>query len=656
MKKIALALFVILLTSTWNFVFSQYTDAQLKTAFIYNFALNITWPNENELDTFTIAVPEIDSALVNNFKILAKTKKIKNLPIKVITFKDYRQILKKNVQIIYLNAELSQDIKMIYYDILQSPILLVTDNAIQNIYVMINFKISTITKKLTFEVNLKNIEDQKLKTSSSLVLLGGSELDQKQLLKEKEQELQKEKELVKKQQELLEKQNRKIDSQLIAIRKQEEIIRKNQLTFDSLMRQIKKQQEYLAQQNAQLEKLQYNIKVQENLLNQKNLELKQQQDSVEKQRALLLSQKELIREKMAHLEVLNNEIAKKEKALQEQKLMIEGLEDTLQMQKIFMGLMGVIILLVIFIIVIIYKNFKEKKRFSEELMQKNNEIEQQAEELQQINIELVNQKEQIQKQNEYITDSISYAKKILSSLLPELETITYFADYFLIYYPKDIVSGDFYWYGEYENYKFFAVGDCTGHGVPGALLSILGSRLLNEIIIDKGIYNLDHILSLLNINFKKILKQETYVSNLSEKTNDGMDLVIIRIDFKNNYEINFAGAKRPLIYYNSKEKQLTRISGSHFSIGGFSVKEPIYKVEKFYANAGDIFILMSDGYIDQNNKERKRFGTLKFIELIRYHIEKPLSEIKQILEEELKTWQNNEIQRDDITVLGIKLK
>ena len=654
MKKYLLLTLLVLITKiAQNQV---YSDAQLKTAYIYNFALNIEWPNEKELKTFKIGILGTDSALFNNISLLATSKTVRGIKITVVKYNEIQDIINDKPQLIYLTYEKSQDIKQTFYEIIQQPILLVTDQATQNIYVMLNFKVSPVTKKITFEMNKKNIEDQKLKILPNLLLLGGTELDQKQLYKLKEEELAKEKEIVKEQQEKLVKQQKIIDSQLLSISKQEIIIKRNKKSVDSLMIEIKKQQERLNIQNQNLEKLQVAIRQQQLALANKVNELRVQQDSAERQKSLILSQREQIREKLSQLDKLNNEISEKEKSLIEQESRLKGLQDKLKIQQIFMALMGLIIALVVFIIIIIFRNYRQKKALNEKLVQKNNEVEQQAEELQQINIELIQQRDQIQKQNEYITDSISYAQKILLALLPDLCILNNDFEHFLIYKPKDIVSGDFYWYAEYEDYRFVAIVDCTGHGVPGALLSILGSRLLTEIVIDKGIFETAHILKMLNFAIQKILKQKSTEANL-DKAQDGMDVCLCRFMKKNEQiEVQFSGAKRPIIYINSKTNEINRIGGSHTGIGGYSNKIIEFATKEFLINKNDIIILMTDGFIDQNNTQRKRFGTPQFLSILQNNYKLPMKEQKEILENQLVKWQANERQRDDITILALKVK
>jgi len=368
MRKFILLFLVVLI---FKVATSQvYSDAQLKTAYIYNFALNIEWPNEKELKSFKIGILGNDTALYNNLSLLSTTKSVRGLPITVVKYTELQEILNDNPQLIYLTYDKSQDIKLIFYEIIQHSILLVTDQATQTIYVMLNFKVSPVTKKITFEMNKQNIEDQKFKILPNLLLMGGSELEKTTLYKMKEEELNKEKQIVKEQQEKLIRQQKIIDSQLSSINKQEIIIKKNKKSVDSLLLEINKQQEKLNYQNQNLEKLQVAIRQQQLALATKVNELRIQQDSAERQKILILSQREQIKEKLNQLDRLNTEIAEKEKSLKEQEKRVQGLQSRLKVQQIFMILMGLIIALVLFIIIYIFRSYRQKKALNEKLVQK----------------------------------------------------------------------------------------------------------------------------------------------------------------------------------------------------------------------------------------------------------------------------------------------
>ncbi|MBN2893139.1 MAG: DUF4154 domain-containing protein [Bacteroidales bacterium] len=288
------------------------------------------------------------------------------------------------------------------------------------------------------------------------------------------------------------------------------------------------------------------------------------------------------------------------------------------------------------------------------LKEQEQEIKQKNEELSMQKAELQAQKDMLEEVNLHIKDSINYALTIQKSILPVAEDINKHFDNFLIYLPRDIVSGDFYWFSNpEENTFFFAAVDCTGHGVPGAFMSLISSRMLDEIVTVQKIYEPKRILSELNKMIIYSLSQET------TNNRDGMDLSLARIvkTDSNDVEICFAGAKRPLIYYSKEQKLLDSKKGNRRSIGGLQSMLTKFEFEQEQVNLkkGDIIYLSSDGMIDQNDAMRKRFGTPKFMEIIEKIVDNSLEKQKFTILKEFENFKKDEIQRDDIIVWGIKL-
>jgi len=273
-------------------------------------------------------------------------------------------------------------------------------------------------------------------------------------------------------------------------------------------------------------------------------------------------------------------------------------------------------------------------------------------------LEIHKQKDFIEIQNEQITSSINYAKNIQQAILPLSEDINKYFKSFVIFKPKQVVSGDFYWFvhlpavGEFSEKVFFAAVDCTGHGVPGAFMSMIGSRLLSEIVLEQKIISPKDILETLDKKVKVALRQET------TDNNDGMDMSVCMMEKQDNkYHFIYSGAKSDLYYYSKKSEEVTILSSERRSIGGTKQKRGNIKFtnKEFYLEAGDHVWLSTDGIIDQNNAERKRFGTPQFIELIKSVKDAELLEQKVAFEKALANHQGDEEQRDDITVWGIEL-
>ena len=269
------------------------------------------------------------------------------------------------------------------------------------------------------------------------------------------------------------------------------------------------------------------------------------------------------------------------------------------------------------------------------------------------NKEITKQKETLEFINSEVQSSIEYASTIQQAILPDItEMNEAFGEHFALYKPKDIVSGDFYWLSTaHEKYYFLASVDCTGHGVPGAFMSMIGSRLLNNIVNENNITDPSKILLKLDEGVKKSLKQE------KSKNRDGMDVCLVRFNKTDNLEnITFAGAKRPLLIYRAESKKVERIKGTRRTIGGGYIKAKTsdFVNTEIKLNKNDIIYLTSDGYIDQNNTSRKRYGTKHLLEIITSISNLTMNKQKTILNNEFENWSEGTTQRDDITILGIK--
>lgn len=261
-------------------------------------------------------------------------------------------------------------------------------------------------------------------------------------------------------------------------------------------------------------------------------------------------------------------------------------------------------------------------------------------------------KHTIELNNRSILDSIRYAERIQRAILPNEQVLSArFPESFVLYRPKDIVSGDFYWFRSSEKQSILAVADCTGHGVPGAFMSMIGSILMEEVINQTHAHDPAIILQELHRGIRYALQQQ-------QKTNeDGMDVCLCM--FEENGQpgktlVKFAGAKRPLFVVSNGEVQ--QIGGDRKSIGGRQV-EPVrqFTPQQFWLNKGDTIYLTTDGFADQNNPRNEKFGVDRFRELLASVASLPLPEQKHTLEVTLDTYQKGRPQRDDITVIGVRI-
>ncbi len=292
-----------------------------------------------------------------------------------------------------------------------------------------------------------------------------------------------------------------------------------------------------------------------------------------------------------------------------------------------------------------------------EIIQKSEEIETQMDAIESQKEEIETQRDLAEKQRDEIsvqkielTDSIKYASRIQSALLPESESFSkIFSDYFILNKPKDIVSGDFYWLSTKGNKTVVAVADCTGHGVPGAFMSILGVEFLNEIVNNIGIVQPNKILN--NIR-GRVIKLMTQTGKVGE-TSDGMDIALVSIDLE-NYTLQYAGAFNPLFII--RNNNLSEIKGDRMPIGFHEKIDKPFINHEIQIKANDSIYLFSDGYKDQFGwRNDKKFSLDNFRELLLSVQNVPMKAQKLLLENNLKNWMGDIEQIDDILVVGIRI-
>ena len=325
------------------------------------------------------------------------------------------------------------------------------------------------------------------------------------------------------------------------------------------------------------------------------------------------------------------ETVRTEKELGDLKMQQINKDKNLQQYKI--GLIALIIttILVVIILITLAAFSRQRKRLNFALQEKNKLIE---------------------TQNKKITDSINYAKRIQDSILPEADEIQkILPQSFVLFQPKDIVSGDFFWLSQIDNRILIAVADCTGHGVPGAFMSMIGNTLLNEIINYNPYLLPSKILALLNNRVAKALHQKY---GTIQSQDDGMDISLCCIDYANS-EIKFAGANHSIYLIHNNEVQ--EIRGDIYSIGGVFAKQEVSFTDKVISiEKGAMLYLFTDGYKDQfGGAERLKFKSSRFEKLLLEIYQLPLHQQKDMLDNAFKNWKGTLAQLDDVLVAGIKL-
>jgi serine phosphatase RsbU (regulator of sigma subunit) len=316
----------------------------------------------------------------------------------------------------------------------------------------------------------------------------------------------------------------------------------------------------------------------------------------------------------------------------------------------------IFVLLTIAVIIIVSYYSKQRQKANKLLRNQKNQITEQYEELRNLNEEISSQRDEIQKQNYaiekqqvQITDSIIYAQRIQKAVLPPDNLFKEILPYhFILFKPRDIVSGDFYWIKKIEKYIIVTAADCTGHGIPGAFVSMLGMSLLNNVTTGKIHKKANLILEELREHIKSSLRQ----THENESQDDGIDMALCIIDTE-NLTLQFAGANNPLFIV--RNEQLTVIEPTLNPVG-------IYFREKEFANneyqleKNDNIYMFSDGYSDQfGGPEGRRFMSQNFRDLIISIQKYPMPQQKNMLEKKFNEWKGKTRQIDDILILGIKI-
>ncbi|TFH21950.1 MAG: response regulator [Bacteroidia bacterium] len=288
----------------------------------------------------------------------------------------------------------------------------------------------------------------------------------------------------------------------------------------------------------------------------------------------------------------------------------------------------------------VYNLKSQNKHLIEDLKEANQNLER----------KVMERTRQIEQQRLNITDSIHYASRIQKALmLPSEELEKIIPSHFVLNKPKDIVSGDYYWVSKKNNKLILTVADCTGHGVPGAFMSIMGINFLNEIVNNSEIPRANEILNELRDHLIKSLGQ----TGQRDEAKDGMEMALCVVDIDKK-QIQFSGAFRPM--YLVCEGELKVINGDRMPIGIYNDELLPFTNKELAFKDNDIIYLFTDGYVDQiGGPHRKTFKSKQFKELLKEIHHKPLKEQRSILREEIEIWRSGQEQIDDIMILGVQL-
>lgn len=388
----------------------------------------------------------------------------------------------------------------------------------------------------------------------------------------------------------------------------------------------------------------------------KDIESKSKEEVQKAAEAKAKSEQQLS-EKVVELEETQESLKKTEEITKQQQLELElkelanrEIETKLKNERIIRFSFTAFAVLILLFSMVLIRQIQAKKKANIELAVKNVQIQEQSD-------EIAAQRDLANKQKQNITDSIEYGKRIQQALLPPAGFLRRsLPEHFILFKPRDIVSGDFYWLMNKDSKIIIAAADCTGHGVPGAFMSMLGTAFLNE-IVNKIVEN-KHVYSL---QANEILNQlRTYIieslhqTGRSDEAKDGIDLALCIIDYDTK-QVQFAGARNPL--YHISNGELTIYKGDPMPASIHQYAEVPFTNHEINVKEGDILYMFTDGYPDQIGGPKKRkFMSKTFQDLLLKIHQKPMDAQHQILDKTIEDWKGPGIQIDDMLVIGLKLE
>lgn len=637
-----------------NVARAQYeTSDEQKAKIIYNIPKYLIWENDADILVISIGVVKGDFEFVKLLKKEArKAYPGSGTKVQVLEFKTVSDAAAdKSLNVLY--TPYSNDFKAALAAFKTKPVALISDNYVDKKQILLNledektgyvsFKFSSanlrklgisVHPNMTKDLHGEDIsKDDIINDQSKQLNITQTELNKKEKeLNEKKQLLdQREKEIYQKQQQI-EVQNRNMQIQNRAIQAQAEKLESQRKEMDKL----KDQQEKTLAELADAEEI----------LDAKTKESMEVAQELLKQKEELVEQQQIAEEQQRHINEVNEEISAKETELAALSVKNAFLNNILLVSLIALG---IFLILVIFIV----KLYMGKRRDNQKLEEQNSRIEKQKTELEEQNARIEKQKAVLAEQKDKIIESIVYAQKIQQAVMPPEEYFnSYLPEHFIMLKPRDIVSGDFYW-GNHVGDKFiYTAADCTGHGVPGAFMSLLGIAFLNDITARMSADNITagEILTQLRSDIITYLRQ----SGKEDEQKDGMDMALCVYDKANN-KLQYAGAHNPLIIIRNGE--LIQYDADEMPIGYYENQTEKFTNYEIDIMPGDMTYMFSDGYADQFGMvggRKKKYMIKRFRDyLVEIH-KLDMATQKQKLDDNLVQWRGELRQLDDVLVLGVK--
>lgn len=636
-----------MIISVLLFVFSGIATAQTrepvfeqKAKLLYHIPRYLLWENGSQAQAqmITIGLVNADEELSQSLKKYAKRPYQNGVKVVVREFASVENAVSdKSLSVLFVpyTGDFVSAMNLLKY----TPVVIISDNYSDRTEVMIDFS-DEKSGLVTFGFNTANLRKEGINVMSDMTrLLHGEDIskdaiikEQSEQLSEKEEELnqkqrlldEKEKEIFQKQQQI-EIQNRNMAIQSRGIQNQVEKLERQQEEMQSLKRQQEKITKELAEAETNLKK--------------RNAEAVAVAHELERQRNEVEAQHEVAKRQLDRINQINEEIKTKENELKQLDLKNQLLNNII---------LASMMVLVVFLIMLFFiaKLYVGKRRDNQKLVRQNEQIEEQ-------NVEITAQKDEITAQKDKIVESIRYAQKIQQAVMPPQEYFSkYLPDHFIMLKPRDIVSGDFFWGNDIGDKFVFTAADCTGHGVPGAFMSLLGIAFLNDITARMTEDNISagEILTLLRSDIITYLRQ----TGRDDEQKDGMDMAVCVYDRK-NFKIQYAGAHNPLILIHNGE--LLQTDADEMPIGYYENQTERFTNHELKVEKGDMLYLFSDGYADQfgmSGGKRRKYMIKNFRDFLMQIHTLDLPVQKQRLEENLDNWRGNLKQLDDVLVMGVR--
>ncbi len=629
--------FKILLGLVFVFSFSVvqsqvgFTDKK-RAEYIYYVATRIQWSDSTLHNSFRIGVLGKEDSILFFLNKLRNEKfdSVHNLPVRILPIKNYQFV--DQADLIYVHRRSGLSVDSVYKRVKGKHVLIIGEG-FEFQSAMVGFVV--VNNKRRFTVNTKILEEEGFVVPRLFLAL--SIKTREQMENEYKKSLQ-----------VLKKEIEKVKAHRREIRRQKAVI-------DSQKHEIKNQEK-------QLSLLKSNVAKQEALLAQRLQEIQEQEQKIEQQ-------KRIYEQQQAHIE-------KQKLLIQNQMQELSLLVEKVKLQRIILYLSVIFIVVTLLLAFFIYRGYRIKKEANRQLQEKNEAIAKQNAEILQQKEEIQAQRDQIEEQRDIlavqrqeILDSIQYAKRIQEAVLTPDEVLKkLIPEYFIIYYPRNIVSGDYYWATQKGDDIIVVGADCTGHGVPGAFMSMLGVSFLNEIVSRIENLRADIILNELRDLVIKSLHQTG--NDMEQK--DGMDIQLCIINYKRG-KLQYSGANNPFYLVRKIEKDFPQ--GEKYSVienpeSGYKLlqikadKMPIgiyLNIEPFSLHEIDILpddqiYLFSDGYVDQfGGKNGRKFMSKRFKQIILQNAGNDMMLQRKALIDALKNWMIGWEQVDDILVIGLKL-